>query len=181
MELAKEAYRRGADVTVVHRGFFGIAGINELYVESAAEMRDACMSELKRGYDIFISAAAISDFIPENPSASKIKSENELNLKLRPAPKLLPEIRSGYPEMTVIGFKAETGIGLQELVNRASSMLESYGLDLVVANDVAEKGIGTDDNSICLIGKESNSCHSGSKRELAIAIIETIAGMRTTA
>src|ERR1035437_9221045 len=40
-ELALEAYRRGADVTVVHRNRLNIPGIREILVESAAEMTDA--------------------------------------------------------------------------------------------------------------------------------------------
>lgn len=174
MEIAKEAYRRGAEVTVVHRGFLGAEGINEIYVESAAEMKEACMDELKKGYDVFISAAAISDYTLDNPSCSKIKSGDELNLKLRPTQKILPAVRSEYPDMIIVGFKAETGVDPEDLVDSASTMLESYGLDLVVANDVAEKGMGTDDNSIGLVEFDSNSCCSGSKRELATVIIGKI-------
>ncbi len=174
LELAKEAFRKGADVTVVHRGSFGIEGINEIYVESAEQMQDACMNELKNGYDIFISAAAISDYTLETPSSSKIKSGDELYLKLLPTQKLLPKVRSEYPNLLMVGFKAETDVNSQDLVNLSSSMLESYGLDLVVANDVAEKGMGTDDNSICLVEKDSSSCYSGSKYELATVIIGKI-------
>ncbi|MDK2893179.1 bifunctional phosphopantothenoylcysteine decarboxylase/phosphopantothenate--cysteine ligase CoaBC [Methanohalophilus sp.] len=177
MELAKEAYRKGADVTVVHRGFIGAEGINEIYVESAAEMQDACMDELKKGYDVFISAAAISDYTLDNPFSSKIKSGDELNLKLHPTEKLLPAVKSEYPNMVVVGFKAETGVISEDLINSAFSLLENYGIDLVIANDVSEKGMGTDDNSVYIVGSNSNSCHSGSKRELATVIIGKIADL----
>ncbi|MBP2030465.1 phosphopantothenoylcysteine decarboxylase/phosphopantothenate--cysteine ligase [Methanohalophilus levihalophilus] len=177
MELAREAYRKGADVTIVHRGFLGAEGINEVYVESVAEMLDACMDELRKGYDVFISAAAISDYTLESPSSSKIKSGDELNLKLRSTSKILAAVKSEYPDMLAVGFKAETGVTSEELIAIASFMLESYGLDLVVANDVAEKGMGTDDNSIFLVESNSTSCYSGSKRELATTIIGKIADL----
>jgi phosphopantothenoylcysteine decarboxylase/phosphopantothenate--cysteine ligase len=74
-----------------------------------------------------------------------------------------------------VGFKAETGIAPDELVRRASTMLEKYGLDLVVANDVAEKGMGTDDNSVFLVGKDgADTGFTGSKREIAERLFDRI-------
>ena len=61
--LALEAFRRGADVTVVHRDTFPC--ITNIPADSAADMREAvhrCLSA--GGADIYISAAAISDFAP---------------------------------------------------------------------------------------------------------------------
>ena len=56
MELALEAYRRGAEVTIVHRNRIGFTGINEIYAESAAKMTEAVLKELDNGYDTLISA-----------------------------------------------------------------------------------------------------------------------------
>lgn len=41
IELALEAYRRGAEVTITHRERLGISGINEIHAESAEQMTNA--------------------------------------------------------------------------------------------------------------------------------------------
>ncbi len=174
-ELALEAYRRGAEVTVVHRNRLNIPGIREILVESAAEMTDAVLYELKKGYDILISEAAIADYTAE-PSTEKIKSGEEFVLKLKPTRKLIKECRKRYSDLVIIGFKAETGVGREELLRRATATLEESKLDLIAANDVGKGGMGTEENELYLIGrKKGQPKHiSGNKRKLAASIIEEI-------
>ncbi|WP_204245435.1 bifunctional phosphopantothenoylcysteine decarboxylase/phosphopantothenate--cysteine ligase CoaBC [Methanosarcina horonobensis] len=174
-ELALEAYRRGADVTLVHRDRLGFAGIREVFAESAAEMTDAVLSELENGYEVLISSAAIADYTAE-PSPEKIKSGGELVLKLKPTRKLIKECRERYPELVIIGFKAETGIGREELLERAATTLEGTKLDMIAANDVGKGGMGTEENELYLLGRgKSEPRHvSGNKRKLAASILEEV-------
>ena len=177
-ELALEAYRNGADVTLVHRDRLGLAGIREIFVESAAEMTDAVLSELGKGYDILISAAAIADYTAE-PSPEKIKSGGEFVLRLKPTRKLIKECREKYPDLVIIGFKAETGVGREELLRRATVTLEGTKLDLIAANDVEKGGMGTEDNELYLLGREKGEPRhvSGNKRKLAAFILEEAIGL----
>jgi phosphopantothenoylcysteine decarboxylase / phosphopantothenate---cysteine ligase len=172
-ELALEAYRNGADVTLVHRDQLGLSGIREIFVESAAEMTDAVLSELKNGYDILISAAAIADYTAE-PSPEKIKSGGEFVLRLKPTRKLIKECREKYSDLVIIGFKAEAGVGKEELLRRATATLEGSKLDLIAANDVGKGGMGTEENELYLLGrKKGEPKHiSGNKRKLAASILE---------
>lgn len=172
IELALEAFRRGADVTLVHRGCVGIQGICEFDVESAKDMRDTVMEELGKGYDLLISAAAISDFTVA-PSRNKIKSGKEIALTLKPAPKLIGEARSRYPVLKIIGFKAETGVTEKQLVKRARESLESSGLSMVVANDVSRGGMGRDTNDVYLIDDTVKRV-SGTKHAIAVGIMEKV-------
>jgi phosphopantothenoylcysteine decarboxylase/phosphopantothenate--cysteine ligase len=174
-ELALEAYRNGANVTLVHRDRLGLAGIREIFAESAAEMTDAVLSELEKGYDVLISAAAIADYTVE-PSPEKIKSGGELMLKLKPTRKLIKECREKYPDLVIIGFKAETGVGKDELLKRATLTLEGARLDLVAANDVAKGGMGTEENELYLLGRKKGEPRhvSGNKRKLAAFILEEV-------
>ncbi len=172
IELALEAFRRGADVTLVHRGCLGIQGICELYTESAQDMKGAVIEELGKGYDLLISAAAISDFTV-TPSKDKIKSGNVLILTLKPAPKLIKEVRKIYPDLKIIGFKAETGISEEELIKRARKLMDSSHLSMVVANDVSSGGMGTEDNTVYLIDGSVKPV-SGTKRQIAIEIIDKV-------
>ena len=177
-ELALEAYRSGADVTLVHRGRLGFSGIKEIFAESAAEMTEAVLSELENGYDVLISAAAIADYTAE-PSPEKIKSGGELVLKLKPTRKLIKECREKYPELTIVGFKAETGVVNDELLRRAAATLEGSKLDLIAANDVGKGGMGTEENELYLLGREKSEPRyvSGNKRKLAASILEEVSGL----
>jgi phosphopantothenoylcysteine decarboxylase/phosphopantothenate--cysteine ligase len=180
IELALEAFRRGADVTLVHRGCVAIQGICEFDVESAKDMTDAVISELDKGNDLLISAAAISDFTV-TPSKNKIKSGKEVKLTLKPAQKLIKEARSKYPELKIIGFKAETGVTEDELLKRARESLEASGLSMVVANDVSGGGMGADTNDVYLVNDEVKRV-SGTKSEIAKEImdkVEDILGIET--
>lgn len=175
-ELALEAYRNGADVTLVHRDRLGFAGIREIFAESAAEVTDAVLSELEKGYDVLISSAAIADYTSE-PSPEKIKSGGELVLRLKPTRKLIKECREKYPDLMIVGFKAETGVERDELLRRATSTLKVSKLDLIAANDVGKGGMGTEENELYLLGREkSEPKHvSGNKRKLAAFILEEVA------
>ncbi|MCX9084184.1 MAG: bifunctional phosphopantothenoylcysteine decarboxylase/phosphopantothenate--cysteine ligase CoaBC [Candidatus Methanoperedens sp.] len=172
VELAFEAYRRGADVTLVHGGCLGIQGICEFYAQSAKDMSDSVIEELDNGYDLLISAAAISDFTVK-PSNSKIKSGTQISLLLEPAPKLIKEVRSKYPDLKIIGYKAETGVVEDELIKRARESMEISKLCMVVANDVSSGGMGTDDNDVYIID-DSVKQVSGSKRDIAGEIMDKV-------
>ncbi len=172
IELALLAFRRGADVTLVHRGCIGIQGICEFNAESAQDMTESVLEELGKGYDLLISAAAISDFTVE-PSKNKIKSDKDVTLSLKPAPKLIKEARAKYPELKIIGFKAETGVTRDELVKRARKSMKESGLSMVVANDVSKGGMGTDTNDVYLIDDAVKRV-SGTKRQIAIEIMDKV-------
>ena len=79
LELAKETFRRGADVTLV-TGKMDVAVptvFNQIKVESSYQMQ----SELERilvDQDIFIAAAAVSDFTLDKQE-SKISSKRKLS------------------------------------------------------------------------------------------------------
>ncbi len=174
IELAFEAFRRGADVTLVHRGGIGFAGIREIYVETADEMIDSVLSELKNGYDILISAAAISDYTLDS-SRDKIESGAQLTLNLRPTKKLLGAVRSKHPEITVVGFKLETVRG-DTLIKRAKEAMTRYGLDMVVANTV--KSMGREEGEVWIINKDHRIVHvSGAKSVIASEIFDRISGL----
>ncbi|MCZ7401028.1 MAG: bifunctional phosphopantothenoylcysteine decarboxylase/phosphopantothenate--cysteine ligase CoaBC [Candidatus Methanoperedens sp.] len=172
IELTLEAFRRGADVILVHRGCIGIQGICEFSVDSAQDMTDTVIEELGKGYDLLISAAAISDFTLA-PSKNKIKSDKEVTLTLKPASKLIKNVRSKYPGLKIIGFKAETGVTEDELIESARKSMESSRLSMVVANDVSLGGMGTDTNEVYLIDDGIKKV-SGTKHEIAKEIMDKV-------
>jgi phosphopantothenoylcysteine decarboxylase/phosphopantothenate--cysteine ligase len=165
-EIAYEAFRRGADVTIAHHGTAQL--VYQIHVESAAEMSDAVLKELDKGYDIFINAAAISDFTVDKHD-EKIKSGQALHLELRNVPKLTEIVRSKYPHLFIVCFKAETNTTLDELIECARSI----PVDLVVANDVTVRGMGTKDNEIYIVDSHVER-YQGDKAYLAVKIIDAV-------
>ena len=133
-------------MTLVHRGRIGFSGVREVYVEAAEEMTGAVPDEhgsgdggeAGDGYDLLISAAAISDYTLD-PAADKIKSDRQLTLDLHPARKLLEAVQDAYPDLAVVGFKLETASG-DVLIERAKAAMDRYGLFMVVANTVESMG-----------------------------------------
>ena len=125
-ELALQAFRLGAAVTVVHRNTFPCVG--NLPADTANEMRDAVLNHLAEhgGTDIYISAAAISDFAPRK-TENKIPSGKPVRLELLPLPKLLDDVVKSYAPFTVafkIGRKPEA---------KARSMIRK-GVSMVLMN-----------------------------------------------
>jgi len=142
--LALEAFRLGADVTVVHRDTFPC--VTNIPVDSSADMRKAvhrCFSEGK-GADIYISAAALSDFAPKRYNG-KIPSGKKTSLELEPLPKLLDEVIRQWAPRTV-AFKLGTAPEKQ-----SERMLEK-GVTAVLMNSPETMGSGEGDYTL-LTGK----------------------------
>ncbi len=173
VEIAREAYRRGADVTIIHRARLGLP-FKEVYVESAQDMLDAVMDELSSGYDALIGAAAVGDFTVDMEER-KIKSRDELLLRLKPAPKILRSVRSMHPDLTMIGFKAETFVSDEDLIRSARESMDASRLNLVIANDVGAGGMGTDDNRVLIVRENGTYAEvSGKKSIIARRVIDEL-------
>jgi phosphopantothenoylcysteine decarboxylase/phosphopantothenate--cysteine ligase len=173
--LALEARRRGAEVTLVHR-FMQDIPIRQIHAESAQEMLDAVLAELARGCDALIGAAAVADYTIDR-SAEKIRSgQEQLMIHLKPTKKIIKIVREAYPGLKIVGFKAETNVGDEELVARAKKAIEASGLDLVVANDVGQGGMGTEENRVLIIDRSGRqrAC-AGKKSLIAKRIIDALA------
>jgi len=95
-----------------------------------------------KGADIYVSAAAISDYTPLKFSTSKIKKQKQnLELSLKPTQdilKYLGEHRQKHQKL--IGFAVET----DHEEKNALSKLESKNLDMIVLNNPQESGAGFD-------------------------------------
>lgn len=171
--LALDAFRRGADVTVVHRGKMDVPGIREVFAESARDMMDAVLKELKRGYDIYISAAAISDFSVKK-AGEKISSSGPVVIELKPMPKIIDRVRKTYPDLFVVAFKADT-VDEAELLKRAKKRMAELGADMIVANRFG--GVrDTDINDVYILQPGRKTVHStGKKSIVAAAICDAIA------
>ncbi|MEN6342026.1 MAG: bifunctional phosphopantothenoylcysteine decarboxylase/phosphopantothenate--cysteine ligase CoaBC [Methanospirillum sp.] len=157
--LALEAYRRGAEVTVVHADRFPC--VRNVPATSAADMREAVLAYGGAGgIDIYVSAAAISDFAPER-FPGKIPSGAPATLALEPLPKVLDEVISRFEPLT-IAFKLAKDADAQ-----AGGLLDR-GAALVVAN--TPETMGASGGTFALHSARGIRVVEGSKEEVAAAI-----------
>jgi phosphopantothenoylcysteine decarboxylase/phosphopantothenate--cysteine ligase len=148
LALAREARLRGAQVTLIS-GPMSIKphkGIKNISVESAVDLEKA-LTEIN-DYDIFIGAAAVSDFKTVRRDKKIDSSSGVIDLKLEPIPKLISKVKKNAVR---VGFKAEHNVSDKELIASGQQLLHKYTLDLVVANDVSKKVFGSDENKVILI------------------------------
>lgn len=178
VEIAKEAYRQGANVTVV----CGLmhTHVPKLFecvnVESAQDMMDA-VAERIGGTDIYVSVAAISDFTFDEVYDGKISSDEDITVKLRRLPKLLEQVKKINPKVFVVGFKAESGVSEDALIKKAKERMEKYDLDIMVANDISVEngGPGSDNNEVYIIDNDSfKKVSLDSKSNVAKKIVEKV-------
>lgn len=170
--LALEAFRRGADVAVVHRSKSNVRSIRDIFADSFNDMKNAVLDELKSGYDIYISAAAISDFTVE-PALEKLSSSEPVTIKLKPVEKLLDIVRHDFPGVFIVAFKAES-VGDDELIARAMKAMDRTMSNMVVANKFG--GVRDPEyNDVYIVKADGNIEHvSGLKSLVASRIMDAI-------
>ena len=123
-------------------------------VVSAKDMFNAVKSNLKKT-DIFIGAAAVSDYKPAKIAKSKIKKKDvgtdTLNLKLIKNPDIIKYVGNHKGEKIVVGFALES----KNLLSYAKMKLKEKKLDMVVANGV--KTISSKNSAPTLIFKDGKT------------------------
>jgi len=180
--LALAALRRGARVTLVSgpTALTPPAAATFVPVQTAEEMREAVLQHLP-GTTVVVKAAAVADYRVRRPAETKIKGKRDLTLELTPNPDILAEVAAGRTGAFVVGFAAETN----DVAANARAKLEAKGIDLLVANDVSQAGIGFDaeDNEVLLIDRwgGTRALPRMSKSAVADAILSEILRLRAAA
>jgi phosphopantothenoylcysteine decarboxylase / phosphopantothenate---cysteine ligase len=128
-------------------------GANLVHVESTGQMHQAVIS-LMTGCDMLVMAAAPVDFRPANPNQTKIKKGHGAEqMVFEPTTDILSKVAEykqerGFPRYTV-GFAAES----HDLIENAKQKLSNKKLDMIVANDITQPGVGfkSEKNQVSLI------------------------------
>ncbi|MFB6304759.1 MAG: bifunctional phosphopantothenoylcysteine decarboxylase/phosphopantothenate--cysteine ligase CoaBC, partial [Haloferacaceae archaeon] len=168
--VARACHVRGADVTLVHDGP-DVHYADVRRVESAADMRRETLDAVEDA-DALVSAAAISDFtVPTR--AEKIRSGESLTLELEPVPKLIDAVRDERPDLTVVGFKAETSGDDEAMAAEARRIADRAGLAFVVANDASVMG---EERTRALVVRGADyEVFEGSKADLGARVARELA------
>jgi len=148
-------------------------GVERVDVESAEQMLSAVQSNVA-GADIFIAAAAVSDYRCREVACEKIKKTSDtLNLALARAPDVLATVSRNESRPFLVGFAAET----EHVERNALTKLINKKLDMIAANKVGDGlAFDKDDNALTVYwqdGKRELSLTS--KAALARQLVELIA------
>ncbi len=194
--VAAAALDRGATVTIVAANTDVPLpdGATVVRVDSTAELRAALLrlthaTDGSAGFDALVMAAAVADFRPTTAADRKLQRGEGLTLQLEPTPDVLAQIarivrgtdvtgdvtaQPVAPRPVLVGFAAETGS-----LDRAADKLRAKGVDLLVANDVAEagSGFGTDTNRVSILASDGSRDDLPllTKRDVAERLLDLVA------
>ncbi len=174
--LAEAAIEAGARVTLIS-GPVNLPATERtqfISVTSAQQMLDASLQQLAN-CDVFIAAAAVADYRPVAIAEQKIKKSNqEMQISLVKNPDIVATVASHQQRPFTVGFAAET----ENVVDYARGKMVRKKLDMIIANDVAQAGIGfnSDENAVTVIQKaQQQRIPQTSKSQLARQLIALIA------
>lgn len=178
-ELADEARKRGAEVVLITgpTHLFPPKDLKCFFVQSAEEMGQAVQNQFHDA-DILIMSAAVSDYMFSNQKKQKIKKPISIeNIQLVPTVDILSQLSHTKKNQICVGFAAET----ENIEQNALLKLKNKKLDLIVANDVSEEGIGfeSEDNRVSLFFPDGHVVHTDKKSKLEISriILDEIEGI----
>ena len=182
--LAQAAVDAGANVILIS-GSTNLncpVGVKRIDAKSAEDMQAAVMKNIEN-IDIFIGAAAVADYRPEDIQENKIKkteNENTLVLQLIKNPDILAQVAKLRingdikKKLFVVGFCAET----ENHLEYAQQKKLKKNLDMIIANPVneADGGFYNDNNRGWIISNDKTiELPLTSKKCMAKKILEVIA------
>jgi phosphopantothenoylcysteine decarboxylase/phosphopantothenate--cysteine ligase len=177
VELAAEARRRGAEVTLLaaNLAVSAPAGVELVETPTAADLEREALARAAEA-DVVVMAAAVADYRPAETLAAKRPKDTAMwTLELEPTADVLLALgeRRGEGQL-LVGFAAETGdAGL----GRARKKLMGKGADLFVFNDVSRPEIGFDaaENEVTLVTTTGErTVAKAPKEEIAAAILDEV-------
>lgn len=176
--LATAAAEAGAGVTLIS-GPVSLPApdrVKLVPVTTARDMLEASLQALPA--DLFIASAAVADYRPSDPAQQKIKKRGKgdpLTITMVENPDIVATIAQQDPKPYVVGFAAET----QDVLRYARDKILRKKLDMIVANDVSQAGIGfnSDENAVTAIWPDQEQAlPQASKNQIAAQLIQLIAG-----
>lgn len=178
--IAAAAARRGASVTLIS-GPVALRTprhVERVDVETAEEMYRAVMKRRQKA-DVIVMSAAVADFTPEAPSATKMKKDSvkggSLLLPLRRTKDILGELTRERSDAVIVGFALETDRAL----HHAKKKMKEKRPNLLILNDATTEGAGfnTDTNIVTILSRRGavDRLPKMSKADVAHEILNRVA------
>jgi len=174
LAMAKAAHRLGGQVHLVH-GPISLSIPEGIYSYSVVSAQDM-FEQVKALHpaDLFIKAAAVSDFRPTTQHDHKVKKiQGESHISLASTPDILQWIGDHKPPNTIsIGFAMET----TDLLEQARAKRTKKNADWIIANYIGtqQQGFASDYNKVTLVGNGVEESFEGPKDDLAMSLLRSI-------
>lgn len=177
-----------------------VKNIEIIEIENTNDLQNAIKEVLaKYKIDVFIHSMAVSDYMVDYVTTSKIlndnydntnleeylknnkniltdkkisSNQNDLIVRLIKTPKVINIIKKLSPYTTLIGFKLLDSVTTDELIDAAKNLLDKNSCDYVVANDL--KDINSSKHVAYIIDKDDNIIKSQTKEDIAEDIYQLI-------
>lgn len=184
--LAEAALKAGANVIYMH-GYFaqkpvaherltfvGFEGIEDL----GNKLQEILTSEK---VDIVIMAVAGSDWVidkvfdqqgNEMKEKGKMPSDEPPIIHFKKAPKVIAQVKTWAPNVTLVGFKLEATEDINELLGRAKIRLESSDATYMVAN--SSKSLYGSGEPHFILRKDGSFVQTDGKQETAKQLIKLL-------
>lgn len=185
--IAAEACARGAKVTLISTVDLDVPyGVTVINVETAQQMQDAVVQCFEHA-DVVVMAAAVADMRPSVASLAKMKKNPATgvidgleSIALEATPDILAGLGSiKRAGQVLVGFAAET----ENLVAHAQAKLQRKNADLIVANNVADDGVGFghETNAVTLVSRGADPVEIGltDKRSIAKSVLDAVVSIRS--
>jgi phosphopantothenoylcysteine decarboxylase/phosphopantothenate--cysteine ligase len=158
--IARAAEKRGGQVTLVSGpvSLNAPVGVECIYVQTCEEMATQMLARFDQA-DIIIKVAAVADYKPLDPKASKIKkkeNDKDLSILMIQNPDILKLLgKKKTKGQFLVGFAAET----DDLEKNARLKMEKKNLDMIAANIVgsSDSGFKADTNKVKLFFRDGSS------------------------
>jgi phosphopantothenoylcysteine decarboxylase/phosphopantothenate--cysteine ligase len=180
LAFARAASEMGATVKVIAANVDEslLLGLEHVNVVSAKDLEKSVNDSLD-SFDLLVMAAAVADYSPTVVASEKIKKIDtgesfEISLTANPdiVGAVSANLKASGSNAVIVAFAAESGKDLEAL---AKVKLESKKCDFVVANSISSGEVfNSDQNSVVLVSKDSSSSFTGSKIEVARAVLEIV-------
>jgi phosphopantothenoylcysteine decarboxylase/phosphopantothenate--cysteine ligase len=180
LAFARAALEMGARVNVIAANVDQtlLMGLEHENVVSAKELEKSVNQSIG-SFDLLVMAAAVADYRPTSVASEKIKkivAGQNIEISLTANPDIVAavsaKLTSSGSDAVIVAFAAESGEDLEVL---AKTKLESKKCDFVVANSISSGEVfNSDQNSVLLVSKDASSRFSGSKIDVARAVLEIV-------
>ena len=167
LNLAKTAYTMGADVTVVsgNSNYELPQCIKKISAKNHEAMYQSIVSNIENN-DIYISAAAISDYKPSYTKGKIKKGSNLISIDLEKTKDILSYVGENFSHKFLVGFAAES----ENVVENGKNKLLSKNLDIVIGNEIKES-MGKTKASMVIIDHDKNTILPKAEKDIQSRII----------
>jgi phosphopantothenoylcysteine decarboxylase/phosphopantothenate--cysteine ligase len=157
------------------------SGITVVETPTATDLEREALS--RADADVVVMAAAVSDYRPSEPSATKRpKDDAGWQIELEPTADVLAAIGAARRDgQVIVGFAADEG---EPGLERARRKREAKNADLFVFNDVSRADIGFDavENEVVIVSANGDrTVAKAPKRVVAAAVLDEVERLLSSA